>query len=118
MFERFDDDARKVIELAVCEAGRFNHEYLGTEHILLGLVKGSGVAIDILKNLDVGPREIRVEVEKIIRSGPDMVVTGELPFTPRAKSVIESSLEEARILNRSLVGSEHILLGLFRDSEN
>jgi ATP-dependent Clp protease ATP-binding subunit ClpC len=106
------------MELAVCEAGRFNHEYLGTEHNLLGLVKGSGVAIDILKNLNVGPREIRLEVEKILSSSPDVVTTGELPFTPRAKRVIDNALEEARILNRSLVGSEHILLGLLRDSES
>jgi ATP-dependent Clp protease ATP-binding subunit ClpC len=118
MFERFDDDARDVMELAVCKAGRFNYEYLGTVHILLGLVKGSGLAIDILKNLNVGLREVRLEVEKVVSSGPDMVTTGELPFTPRAKRVIENSLEEARILNRGLVGSEHILLGLLLDPEN
>lgn len=118
MFEGFDHDARDVMEHAVCEAGRFNYEYVGTEHILLGLVKGSGVAIDILKNLNVDPREIRLEVEKIPSSSPDAVTAGELPFTPRAKRVIENAIEESRILNRSLVGSEHILLGLLRDSEN
>ena len=106
------------MELAVCEASRFNHEYLGTEHILLGLVKGSGAATDILKNLDIGLRKIRLEVEKIISPSLDMVTTGELPLTPRAKRVIENALEESRILNRSLVGSEHILLGLLRDREN
>src|SRR6266481_1136389 len=95
MFERFDDDARDVMIQALCEAGRFNHEYLGTEHILLGLVNGSGGAIDILKALDVSPRKIRLAVEKVIRSSPEMVTTGELPFTPRANRVIENALDEA-----------------------
>ena len=84
MYERFTDRARKVMQLANQEAQRFNHEYIGTEHILLGLVKeGSGVAANVLKNLDVDLRKIRLEVEKIVQSGPDMVTMGKLPQTPR-----------------------------------
>ena len=83
MYERFTDRARKVMQLANQEAQRFNHEYVGTEHVLLGLVKeGSGVAANVLKNLDVDLRKIRVEVEKIVQSGPDMVTMGKLPQTP------------------------------------
>ena len=82
--------AKKVIELAVDEARRLNHNYIGTEHILLGLIKeGSGVAANVLKNLDVDLRKIRLEVEKLVQSGPDMVTMGKLPQTPRAKKVIE-----------------------------
>src|SRR5207249_4908022 len=87
---RFTDRARKVMQLANQEAQRFNHEYIGTEHILLGLVKeGSGVAANVLKNLDIDLRKIRLVVEKIVQSGPDMVTMGKLPQTPRAKKVIE-----------------------------
>lgn len=118
MYERFTDRARKVMQLANQEAQRFNHEYIGTEHILLGLVKeGSGVAANVLKNLDVDLRKIRLEVEKIVQSGPDMVTMGKLPQTPRAKKVIEYSMEEARNLNHNYVGTEHILLGLLREQE-
>ncbi len=118
MYERFTDRARKVMQLANQEAQRFNHEYIGTEHILLGLVKeGSGVAANVLKNLDVDLRKIRIEVEKIVQSGPDMVTMGKLPQTPRAKKVIEYSMEEARNLNHNYVGTEHILLGLLREQE-
>ena len=113
MYERFTDRARKVMQLANQEAQRFNHEYIGTEHILLGLIKeGSGVAANVLKNLDVDLRKIRLEVEKLVQSGPDMVTMGKLPQTPRAKKVIEYSMEEARNLNHNYVGTEHILLGL------
>ena len=118
MYERFTDRARKVMQLANQEAQRFNHEYIGTEHILLGLVKeGSGVAANVLKNLDVDLRKIRLEVEKLVQSGPDMVTMGKLPQTPRAKKVIEYSMEEARNLNHNYVGTEHILLGLLREQE-
>jgi ATP-dependent Clp protease ATP-binding subunit ClpC len=118
MFERFTDRARKVMQLANQEAQRFNHEYIGTEHILLGLVKeGSGVAANVLKNLDVDLRKIRLEVEKLVQSGPEMVTMGKLPQTPRAKKVIEYSMEEARNLNHNYVGTEHILLGLLREQE-
>jgi ATP-dependent Clp protease ATP-binding subunit ClpC len=120
MFERFTDRARKVMQLANQEAQRFNHEYIGTEHILLGLVKeGSGVAANVLKNLDIDLRKIRLEVEKIVQTGPggDQVVMGKLPQTPRAKKVIEYSIEEARQLNHNYVGTEHLLLGLLREQE-
>src|SRR5918992_66944 len=118
MYERFTDRARKVMQLANQEAQRFNHEYIGTEHILLGLIKeGSGVAANVLKNLEVDLRKIRLEVEKLVQSGPDMVTMGKLPQTPRAKKVIEYSMEEARNLNHNYVGTEHILLGLLREQE-
>jgi hypothetical protein len=114
--QRFTDRARKVMQLANQEAQRFNHEYIGTEHILLGLVKeGSGVAANVLKNLDIDLRKIRLEVEKIVQSGPDMVTMGNLPQPPRAKKVIEYSIEEASNLNHNYVGTEHLLLGLLRD---
>ncbi|HXD85021.1 MAG TPA: ATP-dependent Clp protease ATP-binding subunit [Urbifossiella sp.] len=120
MYERFTDRARKVMQLANQEAQRFNHEYIGTEHILLGLVKeGSGVAANVLKNLDIDLRKIRLEVEKIVQHGPggDQVVMGRLPHTPRAKKVIEYSVEEARNLSHNYVGTEHLLLGLLREQE-
>ena len=118
MYERFTDRARKVMQLANQEAQRFNHEYIGTEHILLGLIKeGSGVAANVLKNLDIDLRKIRLEVEKLVQSGPDMVTMGKLPQTPRAKKVIEYSMEEARNLGHNYVGTEHILLGLLREQE-
>jgi len=118
MFERFTDRARKVMALANQEAQRFNHEYIGTEHILLGLVKeGSGVGATVLKNMDVDIKKLRLEVEIQVKSGPDMVTMGKLPQTPRAKKVIEYAIEEARALNHNYVGTEHILLGLLRESE-
>src|SRR5215218_3703123 len=118
MFERFTDRARKVMALANQEAQRFNHEYIGTEHILLGLVKeGSGVGANVLKNLDVDLRKVRLEVEKLVKSGPDMVTMGKLLQTPRAKKVIEYAIEEARNLNHNYVGTEHLLLGLLREHD-
>ena len=118
MFERFTDRARKVMGLANKEAQRFNHEYIGTEHILLGLIKeGSGVAANVLRNLEIDLRKIRLEVEKIVQSGPDTVAMGKLPYTPRAKKVIELAFEEARSLGHNYVGTEHLLLGLLREQE-
>jgi len=118
MYERFTDRARKAMQLAVQETIRFNHEYIGTEHILLGLIKeGCGTAVDVLKNLHVDLWKIRPEVEKHVLSGPGMATTGKVPQTPRAKKVIEYSMEEARNLNHSYVGTEHILLGLVREQE-
>jgi ATP-dependent Clp protease ATP-binding subunit ClpC len=118
MYERFTDRARKVMQLANQEAQRFNHEYIGTEHMLLGLVKeGTGVAANVLKNLDVELRKIRLEVEKLVQSGPEMITMGKLPQTPRAKKVLEYSMEEARNLQHNFVGTEHILLGLLREQE-
>jgi hypothetical protein len=120
MFERFTDRARKVMQLANQEAQRFNHEYIGTEHILLGLAKeGSGVAAHVLKNMDIDLQKIRMEVDKIVQHGPgsEQVVTGRLPHTPRAKKVIDYSAEQARNLIHSYVGTEHLLLGLLREQE-
>ncbi len=117
-FERFTDRARKVMQLANQEAQRFNHEYVGTEHILLGLIKeGSGVAANVLRNLDVDLKKIRLEVEKLVQTGPDMVTMGRLPLTPRARKVIEYATEEARNLNHNYIGTEHLLLGLLREQE-
>jgi ATP-dependent Clp protease ATP-binding subunit ClpC len=120
MLENVDQDARDVMELAVCETGRFNHEYLGTEHILLGLVKGAGRGVEILKDLNVDLWKIRSEIERIIQSGSDFPTTGRLPipFTPRAKESLENALDEARLLNRKTVSTEHILLGLLRDTQS
>ena len=118
MFERLTDRARKVMALANQEAQRFNHEYIGTEHILLGLVKeGSGVGANVLKNLGIDLRKVRLEVEKLVKSGPEMVTMGKLPQTPRAKNVIEYAIEEARNLNHNYVGTEHLLLGLLREHD-
>ena len=118
MFDRFTDRARKVMGLARQEAQRFNHDYIGTEHVLLGLVQeGSGVAASVLKNLDIDLKKIRQEVEKLVSTGTTMVTMGQLPFTPRAKKVLELSLEEASNLGHTYIGTEHLLLGLIRESE-
>jgi ATP-dependent Clp protease ATP-binding subunit ClpC len=112
------DRARKVMQLANQEAQRFNHEYIGTEHILLGLVKeGTGVAANVLKNLNIDLRKIRLEVEMIVAAGPETVTIGKLPQTPQSKKVLEHAIEEARNLNHNYVGTEHLLLGLLRQQE-
>jgi ATP-dependent Clp protease ATP-binding subunit ClpC len=113
MYERFTDRARKVMQLANQEAQRFNHEYIGTEHVLLGLVKeGSGVAANVLKNLDIDLRKVRLEVEQLVHAGPDMVTMGKLPQTPRVKQLIENAIGAARAHGDSHVGTEHMLIGL------
>src|SRR3954469_9224970 len=102
MYERFTDRARKVMQLANQESQRLRHEYIGTEHILLGLLKeGSGVAANVLKNLDVDLRTIREEIDKLVQACPNAQTTGKLPQTPRAKKVIEFAIEEARKLNHN-----------------
>jgi len=104
--------------LARQEAQRFNHDYIGTEHILLGLIQeGSGVASDVLTNLDVDLKKIRQEVEKLVSHGTTMVTMGQLPFTPRAKKVLELAYEEASNLGHNYIGTEHLLLGLIREQE-
>jgi hypothetical protein len=116
MYERFTDRARKVMQLAKQEAQRFNHEYIGTEQILLALVKdGAGAAADVLTNLGIDPRKVRSEVERTIQRGPEIVVMGKLPQTPAARRAIEYAIEEAKNLNHSYVGTEHLLLGLMRE---
>jgi ATP-dependent Clp protease ATP-binding subunit ClpA len=118
MFERFTDRARKVMALANQEALQFHHEYIGTEHILLGLAKEeSGVGAKVLKNLDVDLLAVRRGVEKLITAGPNQVPQSKLPQTPRAKKVIEYAIEEARNLNHNYVGTEHLLLGLLREHD-
>ncbi len=118
MFDRFTDRAKKVMNLARQEAQRFNHEYLGTEHVLLGLVQeGSGVAANVLKNMGIELDKIRMEVEKIVKTGPSMVTMGQLPFTPRAKKVLELSMEEASNLGHNYIGTEHLLLGLIKENQ-
>ncbi|MFQ5845474.1 MAG: ATP-dependent Clp protease ATP-binding subunit, partial [Planctomycetota bacterium] len=110
--------ARKVMGLARQEAQRFNHDYIGTEHILLGLIQeGSGVAADVLKSLDVDLKRIRQEVEKLVSHGTTMVTMGQLPFTPRAKKVLELALDEASNLGHNYIGTEHLLLGLIKEQE-
>lgn len=117
MYERFTDRAQTILQLANQEAQRLHHEYIGTEHILLGLVKeGSGTASHVLKNFDIDLRKIRLEVEKLVQSGPEITM-GKLPQTPNAKKVIQYAMEEARDLNHSFCGTEHLLLGLMREQE-
>jgi ATP-dependent Clp protease ATP-binding subunit ClpC len=118
MFNRFTERARKVIILAKEEAKRFNHDYIGTEHILLGLIReGEGVASAVLQNLGLTPDNIRLEIEKLVQPGPSTVVSGDIPFTPRAKKVIELAMDEARNLGHNYIGTEHLLLGLIREGE-
>ncbi len=117
MFERFTDRARRVVVLAQEEARRLNHDYIGTEHVLLGLIhEGEGVAAKALESLDVSLEAVRSEVEAIIGRGPD-IPTGHIPFTPRAKKVLELSLREALQLGHNYIGTEHIVLGLIREGE-
>ncbi|NUN49126.1 MAG: ATP-dependent Clp protease ATP-binding subunit [Candidatus Brocadiae bacterium] len=118
MFDKFTDRARKVMSLARQEAQRFNHEYIGTEHILLGLVQeGSGIAAKVLRNLEIDLKKIRQEVEKLIPHGPPTVTMGQLPFTPRAKRVLELAQEEATALGHDYIGTEHLILGLLKENE-
>jgi hypothetical protein len=115
MYERFTDRARKVMRLANQEARRLRHEYIGTEHILLGLAReGSGVAAHVLKNLGIDLDKIRLETGKLVLCGPDMIY-GVFPLTPRARKVLEYAIDEARNLNHNYVGTEHLLLGLLRE---
>jgi len=119
MFDRFTDRARKVMALANQQAERFKHQHVGTEHILLGLLKeASGVGATILRNLGVNMKELQSEVEKLHPSETLITVTtGKLPYTPQAKMVIEYAIEEAKQLNHNYAGTEHILLGIVRARE-
>jgi membrane protein YdbS with pleckstrin-like domain len=118
MYERFTDRARKVMQLANQEARRFNHKYIGTEHILLGLVKeGSGIGAHVLRSFGVDLQGISAEVEKLVASGPDTIIPTQLPQTPRTKQVIEAANAQSRSLNHNYVGTEHLLLGLMRVEE-
>ncbi|HCI78208.1 MAG TPA: NDP-hexose 4-ketoreductase, partial [Ktedonobacter sp.] len=116
-FDKFTERARKVLSLAQEEAQRFQHNYIGTEHLLLGLVReGEGVAAKVLANLGVELNKVRSAVEFIIGRG-DRIVLGEIGLTPRAKKVIELAVDEARRLNHHYIGTEHLLLGLVREGE-
>ena len=118
MFDRFTDHAREVMGLALQEAQRLGHDYIGTEHVLLGLIEErSGVAADVLKILDVDLKNIRQEVEKLVSRGTTTVTMGQLPFTPRGKKVLEFTEEEAVGLGHHYLGTEHLLLGLIREQE-
>jgi ATP-dependent Clp protease ATP-binding subunit ClpA len=116
-FDKFTERTRKVLSLAQEEAQRFNHNYIGTEHLLLGLVReGDGVAAKVLSNLGANLNTVRDKVELIIGRG-DRIVLGDIGLTPRSKKVIELAVDEARRLNHHYVGTEHLLLGLVREGE-
>src|SRR5260221_9238838 len=116
-FDKFTERARKVLRLAQEEAQRFQHNYIGTEHLLLGLVReDEGVAAKVLHNLGVDLQKVRSSVEDIIGRG-DRIVLGEIGLTPRAKQVIELAVDEARRMNHHYIGTEHLLLGLIREGE-
>jgi hypothetical protein len=116
MYERFTDGARKVMQLANQAAIKFNHPYIGTEHILLGLAEeNSGIAAEVLSDFAVDPRAIRRKVERLLPCGSQPMVWGNLPSTPRAKGALRYAMEEACHLNHHHVGTEHLLLGLMRE---
>jgi ATP-dependent Clp protease ATP-binding subunit ClpC len=117
VFERFTDRSRRVVVLAQEEAKLLNHDYIGTEHILLGLIReGQGVAAAALDSLGVSGESVRQRVQEIIGAG-DAAPTGPIPFTPRAKKVLELALREAQKLGHTYIGTEHLLLGLIREGE-
>jgi ATP-dependent Clp protease ATP-binding subunit ClpC len=118
VFERFTERARQVVVLAQDEARALKHNYIGTEHILLGLLREEeGLAARVLESLDITVEEVRAQVARIVGQG-DEVTTGQIPFTPRAKKVLELALREALSLGHNYIGTEHILLGLVRDGED
>ena len=117
MFERFTERARQVVVLAQEEARTLKHSYIGTEHILLGLLReGEGAAAQVLESLDITVERVRAQVVRIVGSGEE-VTSGQIPFTPRAKKVLELALREALSLGHNYIGTEHILLGLVRENE-
>jgi ATP-dependent Clp protease ATP-binding subunit ClpC len=115
MFERFTERARRVIILARGEAEKYQHEYLGTEHLLLGILReGSGVAISVLQNMGVNLKQLEAELVTKLPPTENVLTLGEIPFSPRAKKVLELSVEEARLLGQNYIGTEHLLLGLMK----
>ena len=117
MFERFTERARQVVVLAQDEARHLKHDYIGTEHILLGLLREEeGIAARVLRQLGIPEEEVRAQVARIVGSG-DEVATGQIPFTPRAKKILELSLREALSLRHNYIGTEHILLGLVHENQ-
>ena len=118
MFDRFTARARQVIIFGRQEASQLNHDYIGTEHILLGLLKmGEGLAIDVLKSLGIDLAQLNEEIKKAIKPGPSTITMGDIPFTPRAKEALELAMEEAQSLGHNYIGTEHLLLGLLREKE-
>lgn len=118
MYDRFTDQSRKVMQLANRAAQDLNHQYIGAEHILLGLIdQGESVALDVLKKLSIDVRRLRGEAERVAQAGAYSIDKGKLPQVPRAKKVIEYSMEEARELQHDYVGTEHLLLGILREQE-
>jgi len=119
MYDKLTDKAHKVLRYARIEARRMRHEYVGTEHLLLGLVhEGTGVAATILQRLGVDPRKVRFEVEKIVKSGPVVIPTNhQFRLAPEAKKAFEYAFEEAKRLGQNYFGTEHLLLGLLREEE-
>jgi ATP-dependent Clp protease ATP-binding subunit ClpC len=114
----FTPRAQQVLALARKEADRFNHSYVGTEHLLLGLIKlGQGVAVNVLERMGLDLESVRMEVEKEVGSGTGQKISGSIPYTPRVKKVLALANKEAKALNHSYVGTEHILLGLLREGE-
>jgi ATP-dependent Clp protease ATP-binding subunit ClpC len=117
MFERYTERARQVVVLAQDEARAFNHNYIGTEHILLGLLREEeGLACQVLESLDIKIEEVRAQVARIVGQGHE-TSTGQIPFTPRGKKVLELAMREALSLGHNYIGTEHILLGLARENE-
>jgi ATP-dependent Clp protease ATP-binding subunit ClpC len=118
MFDKFTERAKKVVNLSREEAARLGHDYIGTEHLLLGLIKeGGGVATAVLENLGLDLERIKLEVEKALTMGGGTLTFGEVPFTPRAKKVLELAVEESQALGHNYIGTEHLLLGLIREGE-
>ena len=114
----FTPRAQQVLALARKEADRFNHNFLGTEHLLLGLIKlGQGVAVNVLQKMGLDLETVRMEVEKQVGTGPDQKMIGNIPYTPRVKKVLALASKEAKALNHTYVGTEHILLGLLREGD-
>src|SRR5687768_14491542 len=119
VFERFTERARRVIILAREEAGRFRHDFVGTEHILLGLIRdGEGIATAVLQRLGLRLENVKAEVERALAGFPKTLTFGEVPFTPQAKRVLELSIEEARQLGHNYIGTEHLLLGLMKEGQS
>ncbi|MEI6972488.1 MAG: Clp protease N-terminal domain-containing protein, partial [bacterium] len=114
----FSPNAQRAIQLARQEAIRFNHQYVGTEHILLGILAlGEGVAVAVLQQMNISAENVRYEVEKMVEGGPGVKTAGEPPFTPRSRKVLQMSMAEAKAMNSPVAGTEHILLGLLREGE-
>src|SRR2546427_2359504 len=116
MFERFTERAREVVVLAQDEARALRHNYIGTEHLLLGLLREEGVAARVLGSLEIRLEEVRAQVARIVGHG-DEAAAGQIPFTPRAKKVLELALREARTLGHDYIGTEHVLLGIVRENQ-